>query len=125
MNERLKAVRTTAKLNIRQFAERIGTTSASVSRYESGERIPSNAVLLAISKEFHISLAWLKTGEGPMNDPMPEDESVDRLTEMYRSLPERIRLLVDVLASMDPEWYKDLDAALEKAEQMKKERDAD
>ncbi|MBQ6370355.1 MAG: helix-turn-helix transcriptional regulator, partial [Firmicutes bacterium] len=64
MKDRIKLVRTNANLNIRQFGECIGTTPASVSRYESGERIPSNAVLLAISREFHVSLAWLKTGEG-------------------------------------------------------------
>ena len=124
MNERLKTVRTNANLNIRQFAERIGTTSASVSRYESGERIPSNAVLMAISKEFRVSLAWLKTGEGPMEDPVLEDDLSERLADTYRNLPDRLRMLVDALIEMDPEWYKTLDTALAEIERRQKERDA-
>ena len=125
MNERLKTVRTNANLNIRQFAERIGTTSASVSRYESGERIPSNAVLTAISKEFHVSLAWLKTGEGPMDDPILDDDLSERLAAKYRSLPDRLQMLVDALIEMDPEWYKTLDEALAEIERRHKERDAE
>lgn len=125
MKNRLKAVRTNANLNIRQFAERIGTTSASVSRYESGERIPSNAVLLAISKEFHISLAWLKTGEGEMIDPAPEVAAIKHLTNTYVSLPDRLRMLVDALVEMDPKWFETLDIALAEIERRHKERDAE
>lgn len=125
MKDRIKQVRTSAGLNIKQFAERICTTSASVSRYESGERVPSNAVLLAISNEFHISYAWLKTGEGPMEDPMPDDGSLDRLTETYRSLPDRLRSLVDALVEMDPDWWKTLDEAFAEIERRKQKRDAE
>lgn len=125
MKDRIKQVRTNAGLNIKQFAERIFTTSASVSRYESGERVPSNAVLLAISNEFHISYAWLKTGEGPMEDPMPDDGSLDRLTETYRSLPDRLRSLVDALVEMDPDWWKTLDEAFAEIERRKQKRDAE
>ena len=96
-----------------------------MSRYESGERVPSNAVLLAISNEFHISYAWLKTGEGPMEDPMPDDGSLDRLTETYRSLPDRLRSLVDALVEMDPDWWKTLDEAFAEIERRKQKRDAE
>ena len=124
MKDRIKLVRTNANLNIRQFGERIGTTPASVSRYESGERVPSNAVLLAISKEFRVSLSWLKTGEGEMEEPAPEVSAIQRLTETYKSLPERLKALVDALAEMDPEWYKTLDAAFEEIDRRHKERGA-
>ena len=125
MKERIKTVRENSNLNIRQFAERIKSTSASVSRYESGERIPTNSVLLAISKEFHVSYAWLKTGEGPMEDEL-DSATTDQLIETYSNLPDRLRSLVDALAMMDPEWYKALDEAFEKIEERKKEKgDAD
>lgn len=125
MKERLKTVRINANLNIRQFAERIGTTSASVSRYESGERTPTNAVLTAISKEFHVSLAWLKTGEGDMEDPAPEVAAIKRLTDTYLSLPDRLKMLVDALVEMDPKWFETLDTALAEIERRQKERDAE
>ena len=125
MKERLKTVRINANLNIRQFAERIGTTSASVSRYESGERTPTNAVLTAISKEFHVSLAWLKTGEGDMEDPVLEDNFSERLADTYQNLPDRLKMLVEALIKMDPEWYKTLDTALAEIERRQKGRDAE
>ena len=120
MKDRIKQVRTNAGLNIKQFAERIFTTSASVSRYESGERVPSNAVLLAISNEFHISYAWLKTGDGPMEDPVVDDAVETKILSTYQNMPDRLRMLVDALVEMDPEWWKTLDAAFAEIERRKK-----
>ena len=57
-----------------------------------------------------------------MEDPLPDDAALDRLTETYRALPERLMAMVDVLASMDPEWYKTLDAAFEELEKRKKQK---
>ena len=125
MKDRIRIVRETNKLTLRKFAEILGLNPSAVSLYESGKRVPSNAVLTSISKEFHISYAWLKTGEGPMEDPLPDDEALDRLTETYRSLPDRLRSLVDALARMDSEWYKTLDAAFDEIERRKKEGEAE
>ena len=125
MNERIRLVRESNGLSLTKFADILGLTVAAVSYYESGKRVPSNSVLVAISKEFHISYAWLKTGEGPMEDPMPDDGSLDRLTETYRSLPDRLRSLVDALVEMDPDWWKTLDEAFAEIERRKQKRDAE
>lgn len=125
MNERIKAVRESAGLNRSQFAKRIGTTLASVSYYESGSRNPSNAVLLSISREFHVSLHWLQTGEGPMEDPDPADDTPARLIETYQNLPKRFQDAVQVLMKMDPEWWKVLDDAFAAWEATQKKEGAD
>ena len=125
MNERIKAIRKSLKLNQTEFGEQIGATQAMVTSYETGKVIPSDTILRLISKEFNISYAWLKTGEGPMEEPLPEDDALDRLTETYRSLPERLRIMVDALAMMDSEWYKVLDEAFEELERRKQKRDAE
>ena len=126
MKDRIKAVREMNGLTLTKFAEILGLTVSSISCYESGKRIPTNSVLTAISKEFHVSLAWLKTGEGPMMDPLPDEDSIRRLTDTYMSLPERLKTLVDALAEMDPEWYRTLDEAFEEIEKRRKhKRDAD
>lgn len=119
MKDRIKLVRETNSLSLTKFADILGLTVSAVSLYESGKREPSNAVLTSISKNFGISYAWLKTGEGPMEDPMPDDDKLNRLTETYRSLPDRLKSLVDALAQMDPEWYKTLDAAFAEIERRK------
>lgn len=125
MNERIKSIRKASGLNQSEFADRIGATRDKVASYETGRVIPTDTVLKLISKEFSVSYAWLKTGEGPMNDPLPNDSALGKLTETYLSLPERLRMMVDVLVSMDPEWYKTLDAAFEEIERRHKEKGAD
>lgn len=125
MNERIKTIRKRSSLNQTEFAERIGASRDKVASYETGRVVPSDSILKLISKEFGISYAWLKTGEGPMEDPMPDDGSLDRLTETYRSLPDRLRSLVDALVEMDPDWWKTLDEAFAEIERRKQKRDAE
>jgi transcriptional regulator with XRE-family HTH domain len=123
VKDRIKAVREANNMNRTRFAEKLNTSVAAISRYESGDRIPSDAILKLISKEFNVSFAWLKTGEGPMED-ISDDSSVMRVIETYQALPDRLRSLVDALAEMDPEWYKTLDEAFAELERRKRKGDA-
>ena len=124
MKDRIKMIRKERKLNQTEFGDRIGATQAMVTSYETGRVVPSDAMLKLISKDFGISYAWLKTGEGPMDDPILDDDLSERLAAKYRSLPDRLQMLVDALIEMDPEWYKTLDEALAEIERRHKERDA-
>lgn len=123
MKDRIKALRKARKLNQTEFGDMIGATQAMVTSYETGRVIPSDAMLKLISKEFNVSYAWLKNGEGPMDD-ISDDSSILRVIETYQSLPDRLRALVDALATMDPEWYKTLDEAFAEIERRKKNGDA-
>ena len=123
MKDRIKTVRRTANLNQTEFADRIGATRDKVASYETGRVIPTDSILKLISKEFNVSYAWLKNGEGPMED-ISDDSSILRVIETYQSLPDRLRALVDALATMDPEWYKTLDDAFAEIERRKKNGDA-
>jgi transcriptional regulator with XRE-family HTH domain len=123
VKDRIKAVREANNMNRTRFAEKLNTSVAAISRYESGDRIPSDAILKLISKEFNVSFAWLKTGEGPMED-ISDDSSVMRVIETYQALPDRLCSLVDALAEMDPEWYKTLDEAFAELERRKRKGDA-
>ena len=125
MNERIKTVRKTANMNQTKFADKIGATRDKIASYETGRVIPTDTVQKLISKEFNVSYAWLKTGEGPMLDPEPDDSTIDRMAETYSSLPDRLRSLVDALIRMDPEWYKTLDEAFEAIKRRNSERGAD
>ena len=126
MKERIKEVRKIANLNQTEFADRIGASRDKVASYETGRVIPTDTILKLISKEFSVSYAWLKTGEGPMEDPAPELSAIKRLTETYVSLPDRLKMLVDALVEMDPEWFRTLDAAFEAIEKRRaQKRDAD
>ena len=125
MKDRVKTVRKTRGLNQTEFGERIGATQAMVTSYETGRVVPADSILMLIAKEFGVSYVWLKTGEGPMDDPELENDLSQNLMNTYMSLPERLRMLVDALVKMDPEWYKKLDDAFAEIERRKEKRDAD
>lgn len=126
MNERLKTVRKSSGLNQTEFAERIKASRDKIASYETGRVIPSDTTLNLICKEFGVSYAWLKTGEGPMEDPAADLDTIEKLSGVYQSLPDRLKTLVDVLADMDPEWWKTLDDAFDELERRKNaKRDED
>ena len=120
MKERIKAIRKRSGLNQTEFGYRIGATQAMLTSYETGRVTPPEPTLKLICKEFNVSYTWLKTGEGPMEDPTSDRDTLDRLTDVYQSLPERLKSLVDVLVEMDPEWWKTLDEAFAEIERRKK-----
>lgn len=120
MKDRIKAIRKDHSLTQTEFADQIGATRAMIASYEGGAVVPSDTILKLICKEFNVSYAWLKTGEGPMEDPTSDRETLEKLTDVYQSLPDRLKTLVDVLVDMDPEWWKTLDAAFEEIERRRK-----
>lgn len=56
---RLKELRTDKKLTQKEFAQKIGASSVSVSSYEIGAKTPSLDMLLTIAKTFEVSLDWM------------------------------------------------------------------
>ena len=66
MNERIKRIREYYKLTQDEFGKRIGSARNTIANYESGNRSPSNSVVLSICREFNINESWLRSGEGEM-----------------------------------------------------------
>lgn len=79
MKERIKQVRSFLKMNQTEFGERVGVKQTTVAGYESGIRIPSDAVVLSICREFNISESWLRTGEGEMLDQADPDTELAKI----------------------------------------------
>ena len=76
MKNRFKLIRQHKDVNLSQeaFGKRLGVTGAAISRIESGNREPSEQIILAICREFNVSEAWLRTGDGEMfvrREPQP------------------------------------------------------
>lgn len=57
--EKLKLLRTNAKLTQQQLADRLGVAKSIVSYYESGSRYPSYDVLVRIARTFHVTTDYL------------------------------------------------------------------
>lgn len=109
MQNRIKVLRKTLGLNQGEFGERLGTVPSAISNYESGTRVPSDAIIKSICREFGVSEAWLRTGEGEMFPALSRQEEMGRLVaELMADSPESFRsALISTLLRFDPagpEW---------------------
>lgn len=76
MNERIKMVREYYRLTQDEFGKRIGSARNTIANYESGNRSPSNSVVLSICREFNVNEGWLRTGEGEMFVEMDKESEL-------------------------------------------------
>jgi transcriptional regulator with XRE-family HTH domain len=80
MNSRIKMIRTKNDMTQDEFGKRIGSARNTIANYENGNRVPSNAVITSICREFNVNETWLRTGEGEMFLPIEREADIARLT---------------------------------------------
>lgn len=76
MQERIRALRKQLGLNQTEFGAKIGVKQTTIAGYERGSSTPLDAVVSAICREFGVSEAWLRTGEGTMFVPQTPDAQI-------------------------------------------------
>lgn len=76
MKDRIKSIRKTAGMTQTDFGNAIGVKGNTVTNYESGLRVPSDAIILSICREFNVNETWLRTGEGEMFIEQTRDEQI-------------------------------------------------
>lgn len=76
MNERIKELRKSLDMNQTEFGNKIGVKQTTVAGYETGVRTPIDSVILSMCREFNVNEKWLRTGEGEMFLPVPEEDEV-------------------------------------------------
>ena len=72
IGRRIRDIRKRAGLTQQEFADRVGCHKNQVSNVESGKYIPSDRFLAAVSREFKVSVDWLRTGESDERDPVDD-----------------------------------------------------
>ena len=78
-----------------EFAQVLGIKPNTVTSYETGLRVPSDAVITSICREFNVSEHWLRTGEGDMFIQLSEDADFIRvMTEIQVSDDELIKSIL-------------------------------
>ena len=108
MEQRIKTIRKSNNLTQTEFGKRIGVKGNTVTNYETGLRIPSEAVILAICREFDVSERWLRTGEGVILVERSADEKLAAfLGDVLSRGPEDFRRrCLETLSRLKPEeWY--------------------
>lgn len=106
IGERIRRLRKALDLTQQEFADRIGMKRNSIAQVETG-RNTSEQTIFSICREFNVSETWLRTGEGEMFVPSPE-ESIDELVRAHGldSLDRQIILEFIKLKSEDREAVK-------------------
>lgn len=122
MNERIKELRKHLNMNQDSFGKRLGVTGPAVSRMESGDRQPSDQVILSICREFGVNEIWLRTGEGDMMRAMSREEELSvMMGKLLTCEPSFKHRLISVLLRMDEgEWEMLERKANELLEEIKK-----
>lgn len=114
MERRIKEIRKSCGDTSQEvFGKRIGLTGATISRLESGDRQPTEAIILSICREFHINEDWLRTGEGDMR--LEESlEDGERLITLMRDMNENKKKLFRLLVDMPDELLDEMISYLKK-----------
>ena len=119
----IKTLRKELGLTQTEFGKKIGVKGNTITTYENGTRTPSDAVVLAICREFSVSEEWLRTGRGEMFIKKTESEE---LSEFFRDLlkdePDFRHRLISALSRLTLDEWKVLEKlAKETVEGIKKE----
>lgn len=107
MHNRIKEIRSNAKLTQQEFADRLGIRRGTIANYELGRNEPIDAVITLICREFNVNETWLRTGEGDMFKPVSRDQEIEAfLNELMKNeKPDFRKRMVAVLARLDlKEW---------------------
>lgn len=81
INQRIKNLRKSLKLNQSDFGDRIGLKNSAISKLEQEGNTVVDQNKRIICDKFHISMHWLETGEGDMYAPDSPRDIFDSLRE--------------------------------------------
>lgn len=75
MNERLKELRKEhLHLTLEKFGEPLGVKHNTVSQLENGKNKLTDQMILLICRTYNVNEKWLRTGNGPVFQDLPEDD---------------------------------------------------
>ena len=129
MNNRIKLVRKSSQVKMSQeaFGARLGITGTGISKIESGDRNPSEQIILSICREFNVDERWLRTGEGEMFREVSRRESLSVFFGELLSSgePDFRHRFIEALARFSPDDWKALELVHNKALELLRECEAE
>lgn len=122
MNIRIREVRQRNSMSMKAFGDRLGISSAAVSKIETGINTPSEQTIRAICQEFNINRDWLVDGIGDMEASRPFIPELMRVLRNHPDLKSALELLVE---DNDPEFWAALNTVARKLVEQKKKKEAE
>lgn len=111
MKERIKKLRKEMHLTQQGFADRIGIKRNTIANYEIGRNEPIDAVISLICRTFHVNETWLRTGEGEMFNPAPEDNRTAYMAQI--GLSQQMQTLVNAYLKLSLSDQKAVDSFID------------
>lgn len=101
MKDRIRLIRSDAKMTQEAFGAEVGATRAMIGFYETGKVVPDKSIRMLICQRFNVSENWLETGEGkPYKEGL-----IPELVHALRQMPDVQAALERLLPVMtDADW---------------------
>ena len=107
MKSRIKKLRKELNLTQDAFASELGIVRNTVSQYEIGTRVPSNAVISLICTKYNVNEEWLRKGTGEMFNN--EDKELEYyLGQISADSDEFRRSLIKNICKLSPDEWETL-----------------
>ena len=107
MKTRIKKLRKELNLTQDAFASELGIVRNTISQYEIGTRVPSNAVLSLICAKYSVNEEWLRNGKGDMFSQ--DDKELEYyLGKISADTDEFRRSLIKNICKLSPDEWETL-----------------
>ena len=116
ISERIRMIRKKLNLTQAEFGNRIGLKSNTITSYETGARVPSDAALISICREYGASYNWLISGEGSMFPPLSHNEQISGFAADVINCDDNVfkKRLITALSQLTSEQWDILETIVDK-----------
>lgn len=116
MKNRIRELRKELGLTQAEFGERLGIKANTVGNYETGLRVPSDAIIFSICREFDVNEDWLRTGSGDMFIVKTRSqEIVDFMSELMNDPDDSFkRRFIESVAQLSEEEWKVIEQIIDR-----------
>lgn len=113
MKDRIKELRKASSHgeNQKTFADFLGISQSNLASYETGRRVPSDAVIQLMCQKCNVNEEWLRTGTGEMSKKRTRNQELlafanDVMEDVDESFKKRFILALSKLNESDWETLK-------------------
>ena len=115
MNTRIRTLRNALRMTQQEFADRLKISRNNIAGYESGTRVPSDAVISLLCSVFRVNEDWLRHGKGEMFIPLTRHEILMRLEEEINDSPNSFKArFIDAMGKLDDKDWKQIEKIIKK-----------
>lgn len=106
INKRIAKIVEISKKTKTDFAKSINISQPFLSQICAGLKTPSDRTILDICREYRVREEWLRTGVGPMELCVPNQERLENFfADVLTSAPDNRSAFVAALDTLPPEFW--------------------